>query len=159
VSGLCRIVKGQLVLTRKGQTILKKQDWPAAFHTLMKGLFSQFNWAYVDNYPAMPSVRLTALVLLYRLHTQQDKLKSVDAADYLRELFPHMLAELDEEGFRIYREPGEVFTDVIKHRLATLLTLAGLIAFDEGENTVLLESDESCLELSQLGNEYLQWNV
>jgi hypothetical protein len=159
VSGLCRVVKGQLVLTRKGQTILKKQDWAAAFHTLMQGLFTQFNWAYVDNYPAMPSIRLTALVLLYRLHTQQDKLKSIDAANYLRELFPHMLAELDEEGFRIYREPGEVFTDVIKHRLATLLTLAGLIAFDEGENTVLLESDESCLELSQLGNEYLQWNV
>jgi len=145
------------VLTRKGQTILKKQDWAAAFHTLMQGLFTQFNWAYVDNYPAMPSIRLTALVLLYRLHTQQSKLKSVDAARYLRELFPHMMAELEEEGFRIYREPGEVFTDVIKHRLATLLTLAGLIELEQDQKTVMLEKDDSCLELSPLGKKYFEW--
>jgi hypothetical protein len=157
VSGLCRVVKGQLVLTRKGQTILKKQDWAAAFHTLMQGLFTQFNWAYVDNYPAMPSIRLTALVLLYRLHTQQDKLKSVDAARYLRELFPHMMAELEEEGFRMYREPSEVFAHVVKHRLVTLLTLAGLIEFEEGKRAVLLEGDDSCLKLSQLAEEYFEW--
>jgi hypothetical protein len=157
VSGLCRVVKGQLVLTRKSQTILKKQDWAAAFHTLMQGLFSQFNWAYVDNYPAMPSIRLTALVLLYRLHTQQSKLKSVDAARYLRELFPHMMAELEEEDFRMYREPSEVFAHVVKHRLVTLLTLAGLIEFEEGKSAVLLEGDDSCLKLSQLAEEYFEW--
>jgi hypothetical protein len=159
VSGLCRVVKDQLVLTRKGQTILKKQDWPAAFHTLMQGLFSQFNWAYVDGYPSMPSIRLTALVLLYRLHTQQSKLKSVDAAQYLQALFPHMLAELDEEGFHMYREPGEVFTHVVKHRLATLLTLAGLIAFDESERGIPFEDDDSCLELSPLGHGYFLWQT
>ena len=158
VSGLCRVIKGQLVLTRKGQTILKKQDWATAFHTLMQGLFSQFNWAYVDNYPAMPSIRLTALVLLYRLHTQQGKLKSVDAAVYLRELFPHMLAELDEEDFHMYWEPSEIFANVVKHRTATLLTLAGLIEFEQRQEVVMPEEDDSCLELSPLGKEYFEWN-
>lgn len=157
VSGLCRIVKGQLVLTRKGQTILKKQDWATAFHNLMQGLFSQFNWAYVDRYPAMPSIRLIAFVLLYRLHTQQGKLKSVDAAQYLAELFPHMLAELEEDGFHMYREPSEVFAHVVKHRLVTLLTLAGLVEFEDDEKDFLLEGDDSCIELSQLGNKYLKW--
>jgi hypothetical protein len=59
----------------------------------------------------------------------------------------------------MYREPSEVFAHVVKHRLVTLLTLAGLIEFEEGKSAVLLENDDSCLKLSQLAEEYLTWCV
>ncbi len=89
--------------------MLKKEDWASAFDTLMQGLFTQFNWAYVDHYPALPSLRLTTPVLLYRLHREQGKLRSIEAANYLLALFPHLLTELEEGEPQAFQRPRETF--------------------------------------------------
>ncbi|MDY6890700.1 MAG: plasmid pRiA4b ORF-3 family protein [Pseudomonadota bacterium] len=159
VSGLFRESKGKLQLTRKGQAMLKKEDWASAFDTLMQGLFTQFNWAYVDHYPALPSLRLTTPVLLYRLHREQGKLRSIEAANYLLALFPHLLTELEEEEPQAFQKPRETFAEVMKHRLATLLPLAGLIEFERADIPLRLERPDPWLELTRLGKEYLRWQV
>lgn len=101
LAGLARLVRGQLLLTKKGAQLLDPAQrptlWPLVLHTFT----SRFAWASHDGYPA-PEVAQTGWaysVYLLARFGQQPQPVHFYAAHYQR-AFPFVLAEFTDTAYR-----------------------------------------------------------
>lgn len=70
LGALGREYRGRLQLVRATQQKLERGDWGAIYRELLRSLRSharEFNWAYQDAYPPLPTIQHEALFSLYLL--------------------------------------------------------------------------------------------
>jgi hypothetical protein len=108
LAGLARLVRGQLLLTKKGQQLRDPSQRLALWSLLVHTFTSRFVWASHDGYPA-PAVGQTGWaysVYLLARFGQQSRPASFYADCYQR-AFPFVLAEFTDPA---YRTPQQQFT-------------------------------------------------
>ncbi|WP_151670368.1 plasmid pRiA4b ORF-3 family protein [Nitrincola schmidtii] len=157
ISGLCRVQKGTLLLTAKGRKILESEQWELAFHELVKALFTEFNWAYVDSFPELGMIRATSWMTLFLLRDNDLEIPSDIAAESLLTIFPALIDDIPEEEL-LYTSAEMVLIHTMSHRWLTLLGLCGLIDYSKIHNPQSSKSEYS-IRLSQLGKGYLGWKI
>ncbi len=59
-----RKYKGKILLTEKGQTVLKDQDFKELYCKLLAGAMHGWNWGYEDRYPDFEFIQESAEVLI-----------------------------------------------------------------------------------------------
>lgn len=114
LAGLARLVRGHLLLTKKGRQLLYPVQRPALWSLVVHTFTSRFVWASHDGYPA-PAVGQTGWaysVYLLARFGQQPRPASF-YADYYQRAFPFVLAEFPDPA---YRTPQEQFTSCYKVR-------------------------------------------
>ncbi|WP_024327837.1 hypothetical protein [Thioalkalivibrio sp. AKL19] len=97
MSGLGRKYRGRLQLTRSTQQKIERGDWASIFRELLRWHTREFNWAYQDGYPPLPTVQQGALFSLYLLARFGDEWRPVSFyIDAFERAFPVALDEADE---------------------------------------------------------------
>lgn len=157
LSGLCRIQKGTLLLTTKGRKILEKDQWDSCFHALMQKALTEFNWAYLDNYPELSMIRSTSWMMLYLLYQPNLEMPVDIAAEAVLTIFPMLLDEIPAHELS-YTTAEETVINTMSHRWLTLLGLLGLIEYNEIQNPKSIANKYS-IKLSALGKGYLCWQI
>lgn len=57
LAGLCRKYRGRIIISQKCRNLMKKNEGGALYPVLLECHIREFNWAYLDGYPAMPFVQ------------------------------------------------------------------------------------------------------
>lgn len=155
-SGLCRVQKGRLVLTRKSEAALEKQQWSKLYQPMIECLITKLNWGYLDGNPELQSIRLTSLFLMRFLKTRSDWVTTDQCVERLVATFPMMLEEADDSnGY----DPESTLWHAFTHRIQMLLGLTGLIEYQHDYETssplerVVLVS----LKRTPLSDSFLEW--
>ena len=94
-----KLQKGQLTLTKKGKTCLKKVALGEMQVALFSQLFCELNLAYLDRLPEYPEVQSTVPFILYVIHTLAEEGISIDGLCERAYLTP-VREGFDEAGFR-----------------------------------------------------------
>ena len=111
LAGLARLVRGQLLLTKKGQQLRDPAQRPALWSIVVHTFTSRFVWASHDGYPA-PAVGQSGWaysVYLLARFGQQSRPASF-YADHYQRAFPFVLAEFTDP---VYRTPQAQFTSLL----------------------------------------------
>lgn len=148
LAGLARLVRGQLLLTKKGAQLLDPAHRPALWALVLDAFTNRFLWASHDGYPSQ-TVGQTgwaySVYLLARFGEQPHPV-SFYAALYQR-AFPFVLAEFTDPA---YRTPLEQLTHCYGVRTFERgLNWLGLLG-PEPQPAVLHQSDQSLTASSLL---------
>ncbi|TGE13821.1 hypothetical protein [Hymenobacter elongatus] len=108
LAGLARLVRGQLLLTKKGTQLLDPAHRPALWALVLDTFTNRFLWASHDGYPSQTVGQTGWAYSVYLLARfgQQPHPVSFYAAHYQR-AFPFVLAEFTDP---VYRTPLEQLT-------------------------------------------------
>lgn len=102
LAGLARLVRGQLLLTKKGEQLLGSAQRPVLWALVLDTFTSRFQWASHDGYPS-GTVGQTgwaySVYLLARFGQQPHPMHFY--AEHYQRAFPFVLAEFIDAAYRI----------------------------------------------------------
>ena len=108
LAGLARLVRGQLLLTKKGGQLLDPTHRPARWALVLDTFTNRFLWASHDGYPSQTAGQTGWAYSVYLLARFGEHPHPVSFyAERYRRAFPFVLAEFTDPA---YRAPLEQFT-------------------------------------------------
>ena len=96
MSGLIKKRTNKYSLTKKGETLLKKEDIQSLFELLVLGFFNKWNWGYSDGYSELQLVQSSVIFNIHLLNQKaQDWMPPEDLGEYFLQAFPALVNEAE----------------------------------------------------------------
>lgn len=98
VGGLIRKHNRRFILSRHARAVLRDEGLPGIYPELFRAYAEQFNWAYQDGYPSLPTVQYAGFFMLYLLSQYGDDWRPGRFySDAFLTAFPMVMDELDRD--------------------------------------------------------------
>lgn len=129
ISGLIKKRRNKFSLTKKGETIVDKDNGEQLFKLLVDSFFNKWNWAYGDGYSELPLIQSSAVFNLYLLHKKaRDWTLGEDLGKAFLNAFPALVNEVGDSYFGPEKEIINCFNIRFLDRVCRPL---GILEFKE----------------------------
>lgn len=132
MSGLIKKRKNKFSLTKKGETIVDKDNSVELFKLIIDSFFNKWNWAYGDGYSELQLIQSSAVFNLYLLHKKaKDWVLGEDLGQAFLDAFPALVNEVTDSYFGPEKEIINCFNTRFLDRVC--LPLGVLESKEEGK--------------------------
>lgn len=132
MSGLIKKRKNKFSLTKKGGTIVAKDNNIELFKLIVGSFFNKWNWAYGDGYSELQLIQSSAVFNLYLLHKKaKDWVLGEDLGQAFLDAFPALVNEARDSYFGPEKEITNCFNTRFLDRVC--LPLGILESKEEGK--------------------------
>lgn len=125
IGGLTKVQRGRLSAKKKNAADPLKGQWSRPYLRLLEVMMREFNWAYLDGFPNLGGLQITAPFTFWmlQLHGAQWRPSQV-YKDSIRQAFPLLEGEVEETS---YTAADQILDGAIETRLLRLFRWFGLI--------------------------------
>ncbi len=124
MTGLIKKRSGKFLLTKKGETLIRNDDFFELFKALIGTFFNKWNWGYGDSYSKLVLIQQTAVFNIYILNKKaQDWILDKELGKSYLEAFPMLVHEVEFSYFTPEIENVNCFCTRFLYRICLSLGL------------------------------------